>query len=189
MSYASTDARRVSQDDGRERRRQGALLFAVFALIWAAAGASGIADEATAMAIGVVALGVTAVAVLLAIRSGSRPVAGPQQSLPEDWRRRFLLVNVVQWVAIGLAIAVLVALDRGSLIPAVICLIVGAHFFPLARTFRQSQFGWTGAAFCVVGAVGLALIPAVGGETARTLVGLGAAVTLWVASLYTSLVR
>jgi hypothetical protein len=74
----------------------------------------------------------------------------------------------------------------GRLIPAVICLIVGAHFFPLAHVFDQPQFGWTGTALCLVGAVGLVLVPAVGGEAARAVVGLSAAVTLWVASLYTS---
>ena len=71
------------------------------------------------------------------------------------------------------------------LIPPVVCLIVGAHFFPLARLFDQPQYWWTGASLSIVAAAGfITLAAGAGAEVSRVVVGLGAAITLWGTSLH-----
>ncbi|MGH2583381.1 MAG: hypothetical protein ACRDJE_00535 [Dehalococcoidia bacterium] len=158
--------------------RPGALLLALFALVWAATGISGIGNDAAVLAARLLALLVTAVVALLVLRADSTGTDRPR-GVPEDWRRRFNLVSIIQFTVIGVAVAVLVMTGRPMLIPATVCLIVGAHFVPLARIFDQQLFAWTGAALCMVATVGYLTVVAVDGAAARAVVGVGAAVLLW----------
>ena len=66
-----------------------------------------------------------------------------------DARRRERLFNFVfltQGVAIALTVVVCVSTDRTEYIPAVIAMIVGAHFLPLAGLFRMLLYYATGGA-------------------------------------------
>lgn len=153
---------------------------ALFALVWAAAGASG---TRVPVVVGAVAVAVTALAVALAVRSGSRPPGRPRR-LPHDWDHGVGTVNVVQVVAIVAAIAILGTAGVPMLVPPVVCVIVGVHFLPLARLFDQPQYRWTGVLLCLVGVGGLlALALGSGPELSRALVGLSAATVLWGTSL------
>ncbi|MDQ3526135.1 MAG: hypothetical protein M3451_13945 [Chloroflexota bacterium] len=71
--------------------------------------------------------------------------------MPADRQRRYNLVGIVQAVAIGLTIAALIVIGHPAFIPAVVSVIVGMHFFPLAPVFDQPQYALTGVALCVVG--------------------------------------
>ena len=174
------------QDLNRRGRQRGALILALFALLWAVAGASGMTSSgAAATVVRVAAVVMTAVAVLLAVRSGSSSTAQRPRQLPAGWYRRVGLVNVAQAVASVLAVAILIAAGAPMLIPPVVCLIVGAHFFPLARLFDQPQYWWTGASLSIVAAAGfITLAAGAGAEVSRVVVGLGAAITLWGTSLH-----
>lgn len=169
----------ASQDLSRSVRRQGALITGLVAFIWAAAGSSGI-DNSTASTITLIAAAVVTMAVVaFALRGGRAEASEHPRRLPENWRQRYNQVSLIQLAAIGLAVAILIVAGVPGLIPAAVCLIVGIHFFPLARLFDQPEYTGTGALLCVVAALGFAVLAAADEEASRAVVGLGAAITLW----------
>ncbi|WP_244501049.1 hypothetical protein [Streptomyces sp. TP-A0874] len=65
------------------------------------------------------------------------------------------------------------------------CLVVGLHFLPLARSFAQPQYWWTGGSLMTLALVGaLALADGSDPANVRTLVGFGAAAVLWSTALH-----
>jgi hypothetical protein len=168
-------------------RRRGAIVLAVFALVWACAAGSGIALMPVAVAVGATGAVLTGVAVALAFRGAAGP-ARRAVRLPEKWNRGVGLVNGLEVVAVFAVIAAANATGHAELIPPGICLVVGLHFFPLARLFDQWQYTWTAALLTAVAVVGVAV--AVAGspdETVRVVVGAGAAVVLWLSSFHVAL--
>lgn len=174
----------VSEKLARDLRRNGSIILSVFALVWAVAvpGLTSPTVEATAFAIAVL---VTVAMVSLALRATVPP--GEMRRLPADWQRRYNVIGIVEGVAIGLAVAVLIFAGRPELIPSLVCLIVGAHFFPLARLFDQRQYAWTGTSLCAIAVAGWAALVLVDSEAGRAIVGFGAAATLWATSAHLSL--
>lgn len=65
-------------------------------------------------------------------------------------RRAFRRVNLIQWLAIGIANVTLDAIGYTEWIVPAVILIVGVHFIPLARVFRSPQQYITGVALIVV---------------------------------------
>ncbi|MFG3141957.1 hypothetical protein ACGFZA_37775 [Streptomyces sp. NPDC048211] len=167
----------------RSLRRRGTLVLSVFAVVWAFAGASGLATSGAATAVEIVAVALTAVAVLLAYRKGAAP--SPRLvSLPPNWGRAIGIVNGVEVVAIFAVIAASNASGHPGFIPAAIALVVGLHFFPLARFYDQWQYKVTAVLLSVVGVAGFALLAAgLTDESVRAVVGLASAAVLW-ASAY-----
>ncbi|RFC71782.1 hypothetical protein [Streptomyces sp. AcE210] len=165
-------------------RRRGAIVLAVFALVWAFAGGSGISAVGVSVTVGALAAAVTVVAVVLAFRGGAGP-ASRMVRLPEKWNRGVGMVNMAELVAIFVVIAASNASGHPELIPPGICLVVGLHFFPLARLFDQWQYKWTAVFLTAVAVVGL-VVAATGTtmETVRVVVGLGAALVLWASSFH-----
>ncbi|WP_219417445.1 DUF7010 family protein [Pseudonocardia nigra] len=85
---------------------------------------------------------------------------------------------------------VVVALRRPELAPPVVALIVGLHFFPLARLFDQPQYTWTAVGLCVAAVAGLVvLVTGPSPEVSRLAVGLGAAGTLLATAWHLALRR
>ncbi|MEU0088279.1 hypothetical protein [Streptomyces sp. NPDC006274] len=168
-------------------RRRGATVLAAFALVWAFAAGSGIASMPVAVAVGAVGAVLTGAAVALAFRGAAGP-ARRVVRLPEKWNRGVGLVNGLEVVAVFAVIATANATGHAELIPPGICLVVGLHFFPLARLFDQWQYTWTGVLLTAVAVVG-AVVAAAGspGETVRVVVGAGAAVVLWLSSFHVAL--
>ncbi|WP_282701073.1 hypothetical protein [Streptomyces sp. CC219B] len=173
----------------RGLRRRGTLVLSVFALVWAFAAASGTgsATDAVPLALEGAALLVTAAACYLAYRPGAAP--SPRTvNLPEKWARGVGVVNGVELVAIFAVIAAANASGRPGLVPAGVALVVGLHFFPLARLYDQWQYRWTAVLLTVVAVVGLAL-HAVGrsDESVRVVVGLASAAVLWGSAYHVAL--
>ncbi|MEU8700832.1 hypothetical protein AB0C61_24825 [Streptomyces sp. NPDC048680] len=179
---SATDAECVALT--RNLRRRGTLVLSVFAVIWAFAGASGLASSGAALAVEIVAVPLTAVAIVLAYRKGAAP--SPRMvSLPENWARAVGIVNVVEVAAVFAVIAASNASDHPEFIPAAIALVVGVHFFPLARYYDQWQYKGTAVALSVVAVVGFVLIAAgLSAEGVRAVVGLASAVVLWVSAYH-----
>ncbi|WP_406453246.1 hypothetical protein OG782_21180 [Streptomyces sp. NBC_00876] len=167
----------------RNLRRRGTLVLSVFAVVWAFAGASGLASSAAALTVEIIAVPLTAVAVLLAYRKGAAP--SPRLvDLPRNWARTVGIVNGVEVVAIFAVIAASNASGHPELIPAAIALVVGLHFFPLSRSYDQWQYKGTAVLLSAVGIAGFALVAAgVSDEGVRAVVGLASAAVLW-ASAY-----
>ncbi|MEU1486350.1 hypothetical protein [Streptomyces sp. NPDC005752] len=167
----------------RTLRRRGTVVLSVFALVWAFAGASGLASRGAALAVEILAVPVTAAAIVLAHRKGAAP--SPRTvNLPENWARSVGVVNVVELAAIFAVIAASNASGHPAFIPPAIALVVGLHFIPLARLYDQWQYKGTAALLSAAAVLGLALIAAgLSDEGVRAVVGLACAATLW-ASAY-----
>jgi hypothetical protein len=125
-----------------------------------------------------------ALGLMLAARRRLPDVVGGRP--PASLRRRFAQVNAVQWILIA---AVAVACGRAGhpgLIPPLVALIVGAHFFPLASVFAQPRMRVPGALLIVAGVAGLAVWTAHGSPgVVSTVVGAACALTLWGAAAWT----
>ncbi len=164
-------------------------MLSVFGLVWAVAAATGTgtATDVAPLAIEVVALLLTAAALYLGYRKGAAP--SPRMvNLPANWARNVGIVNAVELTAILTVIATSNAMGRPEVIPAGIALVVGLHFFPLARLYDQWQYRWTASLLTVVAVVGFLLVVAgFANETVRIVVGLGCAVVLWASSYHLAL--
>ncbi|MFJ4838149.1 hypothetical protein [Streptomyces sp. NPDC088746] len=172
----------------RTLRRRGTVVLSVFAVVWAFAGASGLASSGAALAVEIMAVPVTAAALLLVYRKGAAP--SPRLvSLPANWARSVGIVNVVELAAIFAVIAASNATGHPAFVPPAIALVVGLHFVPLARLYDQWQYKGTAALLTGVAVLGFVLIAAgLSDGSVRAVVGLGSAVTLW-ASAYHLAVR
>lgn len=158
----------------------GALFMTIFGAVWSAAGA-----QALGGIVGAITLAAScALAALLFLGVGRlrRQALGlPRDDSPRarEWRRRssrrFNLVFGLQGVAIALSVFLLVRYGLGTLVPAVVAIVVGIHFFPLAELYRVRAYHATGAALCVLGAVAFILAP----SARLPFVGLGCAATLF----------
>ncbi|WP_329039829.1 hypothetical protein OHT61_18360 [Streptomyces sp. NBC_00178] len=172
----------------RTLRRRGTVVLSVFALVWAFAGASGLASPGLALAVETAAVPLAVAAVFLAYRKGAAP--SPRTvNLPENWARSVGVVNVVELAAVFAAVAVSHASGHPGFIPPAVALVVGLHFLPLARLYDQWQYKVTGGVLSAVAVVGLVLATAgLPDGVVRAVVGLAAAATLW-ASAYHVAVR
>lgn len=134
-----------------EASSTGALLMAVFGAVWAAAGA---------------------------------PATFP--GTIRHWlgrgrlARRFNLVFGPQGVAIALSVFLPVRYGLGTLVPAVVALIVGVHFLPLAGLYGARAYHATGAALCAVGLAAFPLAP----QARLPVVGLACAAVLLATGAY-----
>ena len=92
----------------------------------------------------------------------------------------FMLVFLAEIVAINLAALLLGRYDLTSCLIPLIAVIVGLHFYPLARLFHMPIYHITGTAMTVAGAAGVAAIMA-GGDAAQSNAAVAAvcALTLW----------
>ncbi|MET9154008.1 DUF7010 family protein [Streptomyces griseoflavus] len=173
----------------RRLRRRGTVVLSVFALLWAFAAASGTgsATDAVPLTVEVAAVLVTAAA----IRFGHRGDAAPSPrtvNLPANWARGVGIVNAAEVAAIAAVIAAAAGSGHPRVIPAAVALVVGLHFFPLARLYDQRQYRWTGALLAAVAAVGLALTATgLPDEGLRVVVGLGCALVLWATAYHLAL--
>ncbi len=165
----------------RQLRRRGTVVLSVFALAWAFAGASGTgpATDVVPVAVETAALVITAVVLYLGLRKDARP--SPRTvDLPPNWARGVGMVNGAELLAVVAVIATANASGRPAYVPVGIALVVGLHFFPLARLYDQWQYRWTGALMTAVAVVGAVLAlagPSAG--TVRAVVGLACAAVLW----------
>ncbi|MGW0590958.1 hypothetical protein [Streptosporangium sp. NPDC002607] len=99
--------------------------------------------------------------------------------------RAFKWSNVGQGVGIAVVIAVGNITGGYSWIPALIAIVVGAHFFPLARPFGRLEYRWTGSLLIVVGVAGCAMALSGASESGvQTVAGLGSATVLWATTVW-----
>lgn len=166
----------------------GVVTLAAFAFFWEALGVSGLMPWMSAWAslgTGVLAAAAGVAAMALLIRSGRLPGTRRIRSVAPNIHKVFVLVNVAQVVLIVAAVVVLGRLGLGLQVPAAVCLVVGLHFFPLARSFGQPQYWWTGGLLVALALAGATTL-ADGGDAAgvRVLIGFGAALVMWATALH-----
>jgi hypothetical protein len=162
---------------------QGILTMVVFGLTWAVVGSTGLfAAGAGRILAYVVAVVLAVVVAVTALRAAPGRVRRGRTSANPG--RDFLAVNVAQTVLILVAVFAFTRADHPILIAPAVCLVVGLHFFPLARIFGIPLYWSTGAVLVVIAVIGFALYAAdASSDAILVTVGLAAAVTLWCTSL------
>jgi hypothetical protein len=124
------------------------------------------------------------ITLLLLWRAGillRRTAAAARSQMDPGYRRKigrvFGIVNAVQWTLVFLATTLLPRFGLGWLIVPAIVIIVGLHFFPLARLFDLHLYYATGIAL-----VGWAVVIALASRTTLVpmITAVGTGTLLWV---------
>ncbi|MFD0376461.1 hypothetical protein [Streptomyces sp. NPDC059525] len=95
---------------------------------------------------------------------------------------KFLTVLLIEVVALGAGNNYIrTTLDRPEMMLTWSALVVGAHFFPLARTLRAPMLRWVGAAMLATVAVAAVAVLGLGADKDawQYVPGLGCAAVLW----------
>lgn len=157
------------------------MIMTLFAFPWAATNIGDLGGDAgywSALA------GFALITAALAVYSVRfRPAVRRDRTIPRDWQRRYNLALIGELVLIAIAVAVLILVDLAPLVPAVVAVIVGVHFLPLATAFDQPHYRATAAAMTVAGVIGAVLFLTADPVLCGVVAGLGSAVTLWWTSL------
>lgn len=162
-------------------RRQGAMIMCVVAFPWAATGI-GVLGASTGYWAALAASAVVTVA--LAVYSiRHTPRRRRDRRIPPDWRRRYNIALLAELVLIGVTVAVLVVAGIAPLIPAIVAIVVGIHFLPLATAFDQPQYRLTAAGLTTAGVLGGVLFLTADPALCGTVAGIGTAAVLWWTSL------
>ncbi|WP_051251225.1 DUF7010 family protein [Paenibacillus harenae] len=172
----------------------GVFFMAVFGTLWAYTGIMGLQGWGLPLLlIAAVAIGAALVFGGVYLIRSSRAL--PVQSAEADprfgnrTRFRFNVIFAAEGIAIAIAIAICNAVRHTELIPLIIAIIVGVHFFPLAPLFKVGLYHVTGALLCLLSIVTWVFVPEKvlleGHEilTYMTVVGLGSALILWATGL------
>jgi len=165
-------------------RAIGLLVFATAGPAWITWGTSGLASAVTMPAI-VLALAASvalyAGAVFLLRRAGSLP-PNVDRAAVRTANRVFVIVNVLQILAMVIGSRLLGASGNPEFIPALICLVLGIHFFPLARVFHMPLYARMATAQCVLAIDGAAAALLTRRHELATIVpAVGAGLTLFAA--------
>lgn len=168
----------------------GVFFMAFFGTLWAYTGIMGLQGW------GVPLLLVTAVAIGIALFIGgfsliraSRKLTNQVSKTDLRYGKRtsfwFNIIFAAEGLAIAITIAVCNATRHPELIPVVIALIVGVHFFPLAPLFQVRLYYFTGTLLCLLAIMTWLCVPTkvTLGEhqinTFMSVVGFGSALILW----------
>jgi hypothetical protein len=103
------------------------------------------------------------------------------QQKPED-SRAFGWINALQWIAIFIAVKILTTMHLDTYAVSAAAGIVGLHFFPLARLFKNRMHYLTGGAM-VAWAAGTAVFAPL--EQMQGDAAMGAGVILWACAAIT----
>lgn len=159
----------------------GLFLMSFFTLLWASNTFTGWPAAAAG-----IAMTFAVIAVACFILQGVRLIRArrlfPSVLSEEDAQyrgksgRMFGIIFGAEGLAIWLAVAVLNRTDNGDYILPVIALIVGLHFYPMARVFRRSIDLYLATWTCLVALAGIVSIASGASPTqVASAVGLGAA--------------
>jgi hypothetical protein len=164
----------------------GVMLAAAFGVVWTLWGASGL-DRAASGAIQVfgIVVGLAIVVATIRLRSGTHrlrsavDVAPVGQARSMFASRSYLIVVVVEVVAIGVGNRLLAATGHSDYVIAWVAIVIGTHFLALARLFFPG-FYWLGGALIAAGLIGITVGGVGGGAASITAAsGLTAAASLF----------
>jgi hypothetical protein len=150
----------------------GPIILALFGAVWAMVG---LGFAGVSLMLWLVPIVISIGMIGLVLRRSQGLVPPP----PEEGRRIGKLVGIwsgVEGVAIFVAITICNTLGHPEWIVSSICLVVGLHFFPLARGLPVRLYYVSGAILSVLGVAGLADLTPIAPSIA---VALGAALVLW----------
>ena len=153
--------------------RAGIWVLNIFAALWAVA-AIVVGHLPTGLAILPIAISV------VLLMWGSRQPIGTGNPIQGNHVGRVVgIATGVEIVALIIASNVLLHLHLPSAVIPVSVIIVGLHFFPLARYIPVKTYYWTSGGLLVVGLVGLAFSPSQQGAAS----GFAASLVLWASGI------
>jgi hypothetical protein len=150
----------------------GAIILASFAALWWIMGTA--ASHRGSLPMDAAAVVISSILIVIGLH-----LAGRESSAPEQRRHRGRLVGIAsgaEGLAILVAINILANVRRQDLAAPVIAIVVGLHFFALARWLPARLYYATGAALAIVGISGIAVTDL---NVRYYAVGAGAAWVLW----------
>jgi hypothetical protein len=163
----------------------GIAVLACFALAWTGWGMSTGVPTSVATPLHAVTISCSVILVagaLLTYRWAGRIPAGASQATDRGRRigHRFGLIVAAEFIGLATATWIVAVTGHPRLIPAIVCLGVGIHFFPLRRLFAVPIYDRTGAGLCLIAMATFVLAPATGRPALWTIVpGVGAALILY----------
>ena len=173
----------MTQASGASASRAiGAMFFTIFGAIWLVTWSQRAFGPRTGM-LALIAVGAVAIFVV-ALRQYQRHRSARDAEADSPARKQasriFNIVNVTQWVAILVVGNILANVGlKDWALPAAM-LIIGAHFFPLAKAFGNPQLVVTGVAMVIL-AIGYPM--AAPGGAGSPVGCLGAGFILWASAI------
>ena len=154
-------------------RSTGAIVLSFFAALWAflALHNSGQPLWAQIMPF------VLSFALVLAALNNDRNAARPTPEMRKRIGRTVMIWSFVEGLAIFAGVNVLQNIGHTDWTVALVAVVVGLHFFPLAIGLRVPLYWATGLGMLGVAAAGLVLVPA--GVTQDAAIGIGCAAVLY----------
>jgi hypothetical protein len=161
----------------------GGIFLSLFGATWLCGGVYAYAGINAWLLAAIVTAGTLMTAWAIAtFRARRRAFAGTADAAAgKRVRKGFMIVNAVQWTVIGLAVLLLNLTDHVAWILPAVILVVGLHFFPLARLFHYR--GYILTALALAGVAILTLLFGSNGNLALTLLATGAILWLTAAAL------
>jgi len=154
-------------------RSTGAIIMSFFAALW---GFLALRLGGQALWMQLMPFALSFALALAALNNGRRAAPVPPQE-----RRRIgrtvMIWSFVEGLAIFAGVNLLRNTGHGEWTVALVAVVVGLHFFPLAIGLRVPLYGLTGLGMIGVAAAGVLLVPF--GVTQYAAIGLGCAVVLW----------
>ena len=168
--------RRMSMPESRERPAGimvGSMVAIAFGTVFVLVNSAGLPAPwpLVIRAVGLVVAALLMVGLVLMVRGAPPAMQAPASDYMD--RRYWLIVALEAGALFGGLAVVNGVLHRSAVSVAWVALVVGVHFFGLARIWRMPLYHWLGAAMTVLGLAGF-LIYALGGTAA--IVGLVAGV-------------
>jgi hypothetical protein len=131
----------------------GAIIMAVFAALWWILGTR--AAHQGSLPMYAAAVVISSVIIVIGLR-----LTGRESGASEERKHRGRVVGIAsgaEVLAIFVAVNVLTNIGRSDLAAPLIALIVGLHFFPLARWLPAPLYYASGVALVIIGAAGIAV--------------------------------
>lgn len=168
----------------------GVRFMAFFGTFWAYIGVMGLQGWGTALLLIIaVVIGASLFISAGSLTRDSRKLTNQgsksDSSFNKQNKPKFNLIFAVEGIATFIAVAICNAIGHGELIPILIAIIVGVHFFPLAPLFQVKLYYITGALLCLLAVYTWLFVPVniTAGDhqilAYMSIVGLGSAIILW----------
>lgn len=171
----------------------GVMFMTFFGALWASIGiigSHGLGDPWSLVVTGIMTfiLLFGAISLLGKARRMNHAASPEEREQRRNLNRRFGWVFGLEGLAIFIASVICNMINYFEIFFPIMAIIVGIHFFPLARLFRENFYYGTGIILCVLGVITffLPLHATVNDVTliaTSTFIGFGSALTLWVTGL------
>lgn len=172
----------------------GVYFMAIFGTLWAYTGIMGLQGWGLPLLLVIAivmgaSLFIGGLSLIMVSRKLTNQAPARDARLGKRIRLWFNLIFAAEGVAIAIAIAICNATGHSELIPLIIAIIVGVHFFPLAPLFQINLYYWTGALLSLLAIGTWLFVPAefTLGEhqinAYMSITGIGSALILWATGL------